>query len=254
LYREVIRMPQEIELKLAIDPCDVQTLRKSSILRELALKRTPRRSLVSVYYDTPSHSLARRGIMLRVRKIGSERVQCVKMNAAATSSFQRTEIESPIRGNRPAIMQIPDLDVRRMVQKCCAHRGLARVFATNVERETWLLQLGRTQIECAIDRGVIACKRKRAPISEVELEVKSGQPARIYQLAHRLNAVVPLRIETKSKAARGYDLVEHAKLAALKVRADCRKSPNERKRMPCCDRPALRCPCAGQRRFCLQEQ
>ena len=154
--------------------------------------------------------------MLRVRKMGSERVQCVKMNAAATSSFQRTEIESPIRGNRPDLMQIPDLDVRRLVRKRCARRGLARVFATNVERETWLLQLGRTQIECAIDRGVIASERKKAPISEVELELKSGQPARIFELAHRLNAVVPLRIETKSKAARGYDLVEHAKLAAPK--------------------------------------
>jgi inorganic triphosphatase YgiF len=155
-------MSREIELKLAIDPRDVQTLRASSILRELALKRTPRRSLVSVYYDTPSRSLARRGIMLRVRKMGSERVQCVKMNAATMSSFQRTEIESPIRGDNPDLMQAPDLDVRRTVQKHCAGRGLARVFTTNVERETWILQLGRTQIECAIDRGVIACERKKA--------------------------------------------------------------------------------------------
>jgi len=104
-----------------------------------------------------------------------------------------------------------------LVQKRCARRGLARVFATNVERETWLLQLGRTQIECAIDRGVIASERKKAAISEVELELKSGQPPRIYELAHRLNAIVPLRIETKSKEARGYDLVEHAKLAAPKA-------------------------------------
>jgi inorganic triphosphatase YgiF len=154
--------------------------------------------------------------MLRVRKIGSERVQCVKMNAGAMGSFQRTEIENPIRGDRPDLMQIPDLDVRRTVQKHCARHGLARVFTTNVERETWILQIGRTQIECAIDRGVIACESKKAPISEVELELKSGQPARIYELAHRLNTVVPLRIETKSKAARGYDLVEHAKPAAPK--------------------------------------
>jgi CHAD domain-containing protein len=60
-------MSQEIELKLAIDPRDVPTLRESLILRELRLKHTPRRSLVSVYYDTPSRSLARRGIMLRAR-------------------------------------------------------------------------------------------------------------------------------------------------------------------------------------------
>jgi len=210
-------MSQEVELKLAIDPRDVPTLRESSILRELRLKHTPSRLLVSVYYDTSCHSLERRGIVLRVRKIGNERLQCVKMNAAATSVFQRTELESPIRGNRPDLTQIADPDVRRTVQKRCARHDLARVFATNVERETWLLRLGRSQIECAIDRGVIASERKKAPISEVELELKSGQAARIYELAHRLNAIVPLRIETKSKEARGYDLVEHVNLAAPKA-------------------------------------
>ncbi|MGO9700085.1 MAG: CHAD domain-containing protein [Xanthobacteraceae bacterium] len=206
-------MPQEIELKLAIDSRDVPTLRESSILRELCLKHTPRRSLLSVYYDTPSFSLAQRGIMLRVRKIGHQHVQCVKMNATATRVFQRTELEGPVRGNRPDLTQIADPDVRRLIEKR-AGRDLARIFATHVERETWLLRLGRSQIECAIDRGVIACERKQVPISEVELELKSGQPARLYQLAHRLNAIVPLRIETKSKAARGYDLVEHAKFSA----------------------------------------
>jgi inorganic triphosphatase YgiF len=210
-------MSREIELKLAIDPCDVSTLRESSILRELTLQHSPRRSLLSVYYDTPCNSLARRGIMLRVRKIGSKRVQCVKMNAATTSVFQRTEFESPIRGNRPDLTQIADPDVRRAVQKRCARHELARVFATNVVREAWLLRLGRSQIECAIDRGVIESEGKKTPISEVELELKSGQPARIYELAHRLNAIVPLRIETKSKEARGYDLVEHAKLAVPKA-------------------------------------
>ena len=212
-------MPQEIELKLAIDARDVPKLRKAFVLDDLKLKHARPRSLVSIYYDTPSHSLARRGIMLRVRKIGHERMQCVKMNAAATSLFQRTELENPVRGNRPDLTEIADPSVRRLIQKHCgAGDDLARVFATNVERETWLLRLGRSQIECAIDRGVIACERKRAPISEVELELKSGQTARIYQLAHRLNTIVPLRIETKSKEARGYDLAEHVKLAAPKAR------------------------------------
>jgi len=214
----VSQMPQEIELKLAIDVRDVPKLRRSSVLHELSLKHVTPRSLVSIYYDTPSFSLWRRGIVLRVRKIGRDRVQCVKMNAAATSVFQRTELEGRIRGNKPDLMQIADPNVRQLIQKHCADHGLARVFATNVERETWLLRLGRSQIECAIDRGVISSRTRKAPISELELELKSGQPARIYQLAHRLNAIVPLQIQTKSKEARGYDLIERAKPAAPKAR------------------------------------
>ena len=50
-------MPQEIELKLAVDPRDVLRLRESRILRESSLKHTARKRLVSTYYDTPSFSL-----------------------------------------------------------------------------------------------------------------------------------------------------------------------------------------------------
>ena len=217
-------MPQEVELKLVVDARDVPKLRKSAVLRDLTLEHTGRRSLVSFYYDTPSFSLARKGIMLRVRKIGRDRVQTVKLNAAATSVFRRTELECPVGGNRPDLTQIADPDVRQLIQKRCRGHDLARIFATNVEREAWLLRLGQSQIECAIDRGEIATGRKRAPICEIELELKSGQPARLYQLARRLNAVVPLRIETRSKEARGYDLVAHAKRGAPKAE-DIRVDP-----------------------------
>ena len=108
-------MPLEIELKLAIGPRDVPVSRESSILRELSGKHTPRRSPLSVHYDRPSFSFARKGIMLRVRNVERKRVQCVKMNAAATVLFQRTELESPIRGDEPDLTQIADANVRRPI-------------------------------------------------------------------------------------------------------------------------------------------
>ena len=46
------------------------------------------------------------------------------------------------------------------------------------------------------------------------LELKSGQPVRLFQLAHRFNTIVPLRIEPASKAARGYDLANDSRLNA----------------------------------------
>jgi hypothetical protein len=62
-------MPQEIELKLALDPRDALRLRDGPILRAPNLKPTARQRLVSTCYDTPSFSLQRSGIILRVRKI-----------------------------------------------------------------------------------------------------------------------------------------------------------------------------------------
>jgi len=51
-------MPQEVELKLAVDPCDIPRVRESPVLREASVKHTGRQRLVSVYYDTPSFSAA----------------------------------------------------------------------------------------------------------------------------------------------------------------------------------------------------
>jgi inorganic triphosphatase YgiF len=207
-------VPQEIELKLAVDPGDVLRLRGSPILRAPNLKHMARQRLVSTYYDTPSSSLQRSGIILRVRKIGRERVQSVKMNAAESAGLaRRIELESSIRSDRPDLMQIVDPEVRRLIQECCDD-DLVPIFATDVVRETWLLQLGGSRIECAIDRGIVTADGRSAPISEVELELKSGKPACLFQLAHRLNTIVPLRIEPASKAARGYDLANDAGLTA----------------------------------------
>ena len=201
-------MPEEIELKLAVDARDVERLRNSSILRETRLKHTGRRCLVSIYYDTPSFSLLRSGVILRVRKIGRERVQSLKMSVAEREVLgRRVESESSICGETPDLKRIVDPDVRRLIQKRCADEKLVPVFLTKFARETWLLQFRRSQIECAIDRGVIAANGKNEPICEVELELKSGQVARLFELTHLLNKVVPLQIEPASKAARGFDLV-----------------------------------------------
>jgi triphosphatase len=66
-----------------------------------------------------------------------------------------------------------------------------------------------TRIEAAIDEGEIRATEGNAvePLSEIELELKSGEPAAIYDVALRLLDVAPLRIETRSKAERGYALV-----------------------------------------------
>ena len=141
-------MPQEIELKLTVDPRYVRRLRDSLILRAPSLKHTARRRLVSTYYDTPSFSLLQNGAVLRVRKVGRERMQSVKMNAADGGGLaRRTELESVIRSDRPDLMQIADPDVRWLIQECCADNDLVPIFLTDVMRETWLLQLGRSRIE-----------------------------------------------------------------------------------------------------------
>ncbi len=67
-----------------------------------------------------------------------------------------------------------------------------------------------TRIEAAVDHGTIrtADDGRSQPISEIELELKSGDPAAVYDLALELLETAPLRIDLQSKSERGYRLVQ----------------------------------------------
>ena len=69
-----------------------------------------------------------------------------------------------------------------------------------------------TRIEAAVDRGAIRThdNARSEPVSEVELELKEGNPAALYDLALELLETAPLRIELRSKAERGYRLLQSA--------------------------------------------
>ena len=56
-------------------------------------------------------------------------------------------------------------------------------------------------IEAAIDEGEIRSLAgpATAPISEIELELKRGDPGALFDIALDLLAAAPLRIETRSK-------------------------------------------------------
>jgi inorganic triphosphatase YgiF len=65
---------KEIEVKLELAPESLRRLERIPLLR--ALKVKPRQTAeVSVYFDTDNHKLRKRGLMLRVRRIGSRYVQ-----------------------------------------------------------------------------------------------------------------------------------------------------------------------------------
>ena len=62
-------MRKEIELKFEVTPRDLRKLRAARVLRRKPLKEE---NLVSVYFDTPKHKLARNDVTLRVRHNGAQ--------------------------------------------------------------------------------------------------------------------------------------------------------------------------------------
>ena len=85
-------MPKETELKFEVTPRDLRKLRAARILQRKPLKEE---DLVSVYFDTPEHTLARNDVTLRVRHNGDKRLQTIKSGRLA-NSFRRSEWEHEI--------------------------------------------------------------------------------------------------------------------------------------------------------------
>ena len=55
-----------------------------------------------------------------------------------------------------------------------------------MERTVRQLQKNGSEIEVALDQGVINTGDIKTPVSELELEIKSGDPADLFQLAREL--------------------------------------------------------------------
>src|SRR5206468_9798372 len=82
------------------------------------------------------------------------------------------------------------------------------IFTTQVRRTVWQLRLAHgDEVELALDQGEVRRDAARVPISEIELELNSGDPARLFDFALQLQQAVPPRVGNISKAERGYALV-----------------------------------------------
>lgn len=201
-------MTVEIELKLALPPAQVARLKRHALLAEAG--RPLRRQLVSVYFDTPELDLMRAQAALRVRRVGRGWVQTVKIGGGSAGGLhQRPEWETPTAGGAPEPERFDAPAAKDLLTP--AHLARLRpVFETHFWRNAWTLPLaGGGSIEVALDQGEVSGGGRTQPICEVELELKSGQPAALYDLALALAADFDLRPDPVSKAERGYALFQN---------------------------------------------
>jgi triphosphatase len=71
-------------------------------------------------------------------------------------------------------------------------------------------------VEVAVDDGEIRSGRRRRSICEIELKLKRGQPALLFNLAREIRTVLPLQLGVQSKSERGYGLAQSSELRAVK--------------------------------------
>jgi len=210
--------PTEVELKLAFPPAAIRKLAAHPRLRGSA--RPLNRKLHSIYYDTPSLDLWRRGVALRVRRTGRRWLQTVKGEGSVKGGLHRQiEIESDITGPQPDLARINNNGFADVFASPQVRGQLRPVFVTDFTRSSRTLELGGdTVVEASIDSGGIRGGGRVEAVSELELELKSGAVARLYDLALELLKDVPLAVENRSKAERGFALARGDRPAPVKAR------------------------------------
>jgi len=200
-------MAVETELKLRIAPGQLARLKRQALLKAHAVTRPVTHRLYNIYYDTPRLELHSSGMALRLRHAGRQWLQTLKGGGSVKAGLhQRNEWEVPV--NRPAL----DFSATQAVEwsqhlPLSLRKKLHPVFVTDFSRTSRMLDFKGARIELCMDSGEISTEQRSTPVCELELELKSGEPQQLFELALAILEIVPFELESVSKAEQGYRLL-----------------------------------------------
>jgi triphosphatase len=199
----VVSPPVETELKLELPSSEVAKLTKLASLRRAEAAKTERE--ISIYFDTNKLTLRKNGVMLRVRRTGNHYVQTIK--AAGNRLLDRNEWETEIKDAKPDFSVMRHTALERLLTKKL-RRKLRPVFETRIERKVYPLNLGGSKLQVSLDRGKIDTGNHSMSLCEVEIELKTGDRAELFKVAGAIARATSAELGVKSKAERGYELLD----------------------------------------------
>ena len=205
-------MPKETEIKLRVTPETLAALRQHPLLAGRSRDGWQTHLLCNQYYDTPEHDLARNRVALRLRRDGEQVIQTLKSQGQSVAGLSE-------RNEWDWLLTQPELDFSLLDDQCwpAALAGLDRqrlqpVFSTDFNRDkadlSWDYQGQPVTVEAALDQGKVLAGSQEEALCELELELRTGDPAALLELACALAADLPLMPCDISKAERGYRLYD----------------------------------------------
>lgn len=179
-------------LRAALESAGVQTAGEPSVL-------------TSAYYDSADHKLRQQALSFCVQEQDNHHIQSLRGNDAAADSGTFGEWRDTITGERPD-PTAPETGPRL---RAIIEDELRPLFKIQIRRTLYKIDADPSiEIVAALDEGDIraADSTVAEPLCELELELKRGDPAALYDIALQLSNSAPLRIETQSHPEQGYRL------------------------------------------------
>lgn len=216
----------ETELKIKLSRSDLENVFKI-LLKDKDAGRLEHKFLPRAYYDTDDLDFHKAGISLRVqynagkgKKIGCYRqtfkFEMKQDGTLEQGTFLRTECKNNLESPKPDVTIIADPDAQLKL-KPFKNKKLSHIFTASIERRYFTLPVwegkNKAVVELAFDVGDIILQPdgENFPISEIEIEVKSGNPSAIETLKNEILQLAPsAQVQPYSKAQTGTQLYAKA--------------------------------------------
>ncbi len=192
----------EVELKLRLlDPESWASVFAAPALAELDAAALENKRMEACYYDSSDQALQHAGVAYRIRLEGGQWVATVKAGGTSAGGLhQRREWNSRIAEPLASIEYFQQTEAGLLLSRILGDKSLVSVFTTSFDRQTLKIEVpDGSQVELAVDKGLILAGDRQELIAEIELELLTGNPAAVLRLGAELARTVPLAVEPRSK-------------------------------------------------------
>jgi triphosphatase len=192
--------PRDIELKFEVDPSTLGRLRAHPLLRNA---KPSARRLATVYFDTSKLTLHEAQLLLSTRREGRRRLQAIEASVGAGTLSDRPEWEAEIKGDHLDPGSLKGTPVAGLVKR----KNLKPLLETRVRRALRRLEADGWAIDLALDLVELDTGADSISFTELALTLTRGEPVHLFETAAQLAEAVPLRLETRNRAVRGYEML-----------------------------------------------
>lgn len=199
---------QEIEVKMEIkNEAQIENIR--GFLQENKEQSWQRMDMKAIYYDTEDNFYQKHKIAYRVRCENDCIVATYKSGKVNSDGlFERVEINKKVTNLDADISVFADVDEVWNLIKETKDKKFMPIVITDFVRECMEINWLNSRVEIALDLGFVQGNKRKSPICEVEIELKSGRIEDLLSLKNELSEKFSLELSTVSKYKKGLILAE----------------------------------------------
>lgn len=165
--------------------------------------------MAAIYYDTADSLVYQNGAALRIRKENDRSVCCMKrtvMKLGAQALREEYEVEADTLAE--GLRKLPDAGAPRAFCEMLLQQDFRELGRTDFIRNCYLYKISADtsfSAELAVDVGTLGSVSNMQSFEELELELKSGDPAAFIAYAEMLEKRFALIPQKRSKLSRAVE-------------------------------------------------